>query len=38
VLFLFVPNLWLLLPIHWALAVVSQRMLALQWRAAGGCL
>lgn len=36
VMFLFVPNLWLLLPIHWALAVVSRRMLALQWRAASG--
>jgi hypothetical protein len=34
VVFLFVPNLWLLLPVHWVLAVVSRRVLALQWRAA----
>jgi hypothetical protein len=34
VLFLFVPNLWLLLPIHWLLAVVSRRMVALQWQVA----
>ncbi len=27
--FLFVPNLWLLLPIHWLLALVSTRMMAL---------
>jgi hypothetical protein len=32
VIFFFVPNLWLLLPVHWMLAMASQRMLNLgQW-------
>jgi len=29
VIFYFVPNLWLLIPIHWLLALVSQRMMRL---------
>ncbi|UCC86292.1 MAG: hypothetical protein JSV81_15745 [Anaerolineales bacterium] len=33
VIFLFVPNLWLLAPIHWMLAIASRRMAASgQWR------
>lgn len=37
VMFFFVPNLWLLVPIHWLLAIVSRRMVAWgQWRMAGG--
>lgn len=32
VIFFFVPNLWLLMPIHWLLAIVSRRMLVLGQR------
>lgn len=36
VIFFFVPNLWLLLPIHWLLAMTSRRMVAWrQWQMAG---
>jgi hypothetical protein len=34
--FFFAPNLWLLIPVHWLLAVVSRRMVVLGQRRMGG--